>query len=380
MFDQEDQEKAAAILRGVLRETRGLDRRSFLASLAAAAAGSALLTGFHGLLAGSAMAASPVTTMGWGGEWDERIAAAYYTPFTEKSGSPVAVIPYSTPKVVAMHEAGKMEIDFILGAGLDTPLFVNKGIAAPIDWSVVDKSALTPNQLAYGDKAIGGSTLSYVMAYNKERWPGDDHPKSWKDFWDVERFPGPRAFGRYTAYPTIEFALLADGVPMDKLYPLDVDRAFRSLDKIKPHIVSWWESGGQQQQMMEDKEVDLLYVWNGRGLVTIRDNGAPFAFEWNEAAYQGEVEAWMLMAGGPNPVDGMKIMNWLGRAEPQAAFARVMYYGPTNLKAYDLLEPDLAKELPSYPANLAKQFSIDWAWWEKNYDEVQKRFEAWLQS
>ena len=31
--------------------------------------------------------------------------------------------------------------------------------------------------------------------------------------------------------------------------------------------------------MMEDGEVDLLYVWNGRGTVTIKDNGAPFAFD-----------------------------------------------------------------------------------------------------
>lgn len=380
MFDEKEQNRAAGILRKVLEETRGMNRRAFLSNLGKAAASSALLTTFHGMLSGHAAAAEPVTTMGWGGEWDERIAEAYYKPYTEKSGSEVKIIPYSTPKVLAMHEAGKMEIDFILGAGLDTPMFIEKGVVEPIDWSVVDKSALTPNQLAYGDNAIGGSTLSYVMAYSKKRWPGDDHPKTWADFWDVERFPGPRAFGRYTAYPTIEFALLADGVPMDQLYPLDVDRAFKSLDKIKPHIVTWWESGGQQQQMMEDGEVDLLYVWNGRGTVTIKDNGAPFAFEWNQAAYQGEVEAWLAMKGGPNPKGAMEIMNWLGRPEPQAAFARVMYYGPTNLKAYDLIDPELAAMLPSYPENLKKQFAIDWSWWAKNFDATQKRFEQWLQS
>ncbi len=380
MFGNDEQDKAARILRSVLAGTRGLSRRDFLSSLGRAAAGSALLGTFHGMLTGQAAAAEAVTTMGWGGEWDERIAEAYYTPYTEKSGAAVKVIPYSTPKVLAMHEAGNMEIDFILGAGLDTPTFVEKGVAQKIDWNVVDKSALTPNQLAYGDYAIGGSTLSYVMVYNKERWPDGNHPKSWADFWDVERFPGPRAFGRYTAYPTLEFALLADGVPMDQLYPLDLDRAFRSLDRIKPHIASWWESGGQQQQMMEDREVDLLYVWNGRGLVTMRDNGAPFAFEWNQAAYQGEVEAWLAMKGGPNPTGAMQIMNWLGRPEPQAAFARVMYYGPTNLKAYDLIDKELAELLPSYPANLKKQFAIDWSWWAKNYETAQKRFEEWLQS
>ena len=53
------------------------------------------------------------------------------------------------------------------------------------------------------------------------------------DYWDAKKFPGPR--GMYNA-PTyiLEFALIADGVPKDKLYPLDVPRAFKSLDRIKP--------------------------------------------------------------------------------------------------------------------------------------------------
>ncbi|MFO1061938.1 MAG: ABC transporter substrate-binding protein [Dongiaceae bacterium] len=381
MFDRKEQDRASAELRQILEETKGLGRREFLARLTQAAAGSALLSVLVGLAGQrSAQAADPVTTMGWGGEWDDRIKQSYYQPFTDRSGVPVKIIPYDTAKVIAMHEAGNMAIDFIGGAGLDTPMFIKKGVVDPVDWSIVDKSALTPNQMHYGDYAISSNTLSYVMVYNKEKWPGDDHPKDWRDFWNVEKYPGPRAFGKYTAYPTIEFALLADGVPMDKLYPLDLDRAFKSLDKIKPHVVTWWESGGQQQQMMEDKEVDLLYVWNGRGLVTIRDRGAPYQFVWNEAAYQGEVEAWLCMKGRPNKKGGMEIMNWLGRAEPQAAFARLMYYGPTNEKAFELIAPDLAKLLPSYPENVKVQFHIDWSWWEQNYDATQKRFAEWLQS
>ena len=39
---------------------------------------------------------------------------------------------------------------------------------------------------------------------------------------------------------TIPAALVADGVPKDKLYPLDLDRAFKKLDEIKPHIKVWW--------------------------------------------------------------------------------------------------------------------------------------------
>ena len=50
-------------------------------------------------------------------------------------------------------------------------------------------------------------------------------------------------------------ALLADGVPADKLYPIDMDRAFHKLDEIKPHITVWWTTGAQPAQLLLDKEV-----------------------------------------------------------------------------------------------------------------------------
>ena len=146
MFDEKEQNRAAEPEGS--GETRGMNRRAFLSNLGKAAAGSALLTTFHGMLSVTPPpGACHHDGVGW--RVDERIAEAYYKPYTEKSGSEVKIIPYSTPKVLAMHEAGKMEIDFILGAGLDTLMFIEKGVVEPIDWSVVDKSALT-NQLAYG--------------------------------------------------------------------------------------------------------------------------------------------------------------------------------------------------------------------------------------
>ena len=43
--------------------------------------------------------------------------------------------------------------------------------------------------------------------------------------------------------PELEFALMAAGVPPDKIYPIDIDRAFESYDKIKASVVKWWETG-----------------------------------------------------------------------------------------------------------------------------------------
>ncbi len=48
---------------------------------------------------------------------------------------------------------------------------------------------------------------------------------------------------------------MADGVAPEKLYPLDLDRVFRSLDKIKPSIVKFWDTGAEPVQMLIDGNV-----------------------------------------------------------------------------------------------------------------------------
>ena len=68
----------------------------------------------------------------------------------------------------------------------------------------------------------------------------------------MEKFPGNR--GAYSDVARMApFALLADGVPKDKLYPLDVDRAFKKLDELKPHVKVWWKRGSQSVQLMRDE-------------------------------------------------------------------------------------------------------------------------------
>lgn len=71
----------------------------------------------------------------------------------------------------------------------------------------------------------------------------------------------------------LEAALLADGVPMDELYPLDLDRAFAKLDTIKDDIV-WWTKGAEPSQMLSTGEADYALAWSGR-IATAKDEGSP---------------------------------------------------------------------------------------------------------
>jgi putative spermidine/putrescine transport system substrate-binding protein len=372
-----DVDEACRRLRDVLIETRGLDRRGFLRALSRAAAGSALLSPLGALAARAAE--QPVTYFTYGGAWKQAIAQAFFDPFTQKTGIPVQYQePYTFAKLRAMHEAKAQQIDIVGLNGMDIYIAGRLKMITPIDWSVVDKSALDPQQLHHPD-SIGSASQSMNICYSKKKWSGNDGPNSWADFWNVEKFPGRRALRRDALW-TMEAAAKADGVKDDAFYPLDVDRVFRSLDRIKPHIKTWWSDNSLSQQLMEQDEVDLIYMTNGRATQSILDHKAPFEMIWNEAIYSGYVEGWIVPVGCPNPKGGMKALDFVGRPEYQATFARLLYYAPQHPKAIDLLPPTLAKLMPSYPDNEKLAHVIDYRWWADNNARVQRRFEQWLQS
>jgi putative spermidine/putrescine transport system substrate-binding protein len=375
MTDQIDE--ACARLRDLLLETKGLGRREFLNALGKVAAGSALLAPF-GILTAHADE-KPVTYFSYGGAWKKAIMAAYSEPFTKKTGIPVQYQePYNFGKLRAMHEAHAQQIDCCSVSGMEVILAQRMKMMTPLDWNLIDKSAIDPSQLHHTN-AIGGTSQSMNVAYSLKKWPGDNHPNSWADFWNVEKFPGRRALRRDPVW-TIEAAVKADGVSDKDFYPIDVDRAFRSLDRIKPHIKTWWSDNSLSQQLMEQDEVDLIHMTNGRATQSILDHKAHFKMVWNEAVYAGHAEGWIVPAGCPNPTGGMKYLNFVGRAEYQAVFARALYYAPQNPKAIPLLDEKLAKLMPSYPDNEKLAHIVNYEWWADNQARVQRRFEQWLQS
>jgi putative spermidine/putrescine transport system substrate-binding protein len=373
-------DEACGQLRSVLQETRGLARRDFLKALGRTATGSTLLATLTGIGAGPSNAAErPITAFVFGGAWKKAMVAAFGDPFTQKTGIPITYQePYSWAKVRAMHEANAQQIDVLSGGGAEIVLASRQNMITPIDWSIVDRSELSERQLRRPN-VIGGYTLSMVVCYSKKKWPGDHHPKSWADFWDVAKFPGRRAVRRTPPVWTVDAALKADGVKDSEFYPINLDRAFRSLDRIKPHVKAWWSDNAQAQQLMEQEEVDLITMMNGRATESI-NNGAPFEIVWNEGISEGDSNGWLAPIGCPNRIGAMKFLDFVGRPEPQAAFARLLFYAPLNPRAYDLLEPSIARQLPTYPDNERVAHVMDSEWWADNLSQVQRRFERWLQS
>jgi putative spermidine/putrescine transport system substrate-binding protein len=237
-----------------------------------------------------------------------------------------------------------------------------RALAAPI----------TRNGRVIGAVALSGPTFRMPMVFKT------DKPNSWADFWDVKRFPGPRALGAPLgagAYGTLEAALLADGVALDKLYPLDVDRAFRKLDQIKPHIVKWYTTAVQPQQLLVDKEVVMTAAFSARTYI-LKEKGAPVDFVWNQAMAFPMYLA--VPKGARNKDNAYKLISYMLQADNQGRYGNIYYYGVANRKAYEKIPPSRGKLLTTFPENLPLQFVQDADWWGQNAAAINDRWHRWV--
>src|SRR5262249_41801770 len=155
-------------------------------------------------------------------------------------------------------------------------------------------------------------------------------PASWAEFWDTAKFPGPRSLQKYAAR-VLPIALLADGVPIDKLYPIDAERAFKSLERVKPSIRGWWTQGPQSQQLLRDGEVHAIGIWNGR-IQELMEQGAPCDLVWN----QQEIDRayWVVAKGTPRAEIARRYINVAVSPEALAGFCQDANYGPLNPAAF----------------------------------------------
>lgn len=186
---------------------------------------------------GPAFAAGQITFVSQGGSYQETQTKAILDPAAKLLAITVNQdsIPDAWPVIKAQGATGKPIWDVV-----DTPTSNclrggREGLLEKLDFSKLPNAAAIPEQYRT-PYSVAYEFYSTVIGYNKKTLK--KVPQSWADFWNVKVFPGTRAL-RNDPQTVLEAALLAGGVPRDKLYPLDVDRAFKKLQQIKPDITVW---------------------------------------------------------------------------------------------------------------------------------------------
>ena len=307
----------------------------------------------------------------YGGVTTEVSRRSFYQPFQAATG--VKVTEATTTgfaQLKAMVLAGNVQWDIVSTEEQNMYIGGATGLLEPIDYSVVKTDGLLAG--AAQPHGVIKSYYSGNLAYNTAKFSSP--PRSWADFWDVERFPGSRGM-RNSPQENIEFALLADGVAPDKLYPLDLPRAFRKLTQIKPHVKVWWTSGAQSIQIIVDGTVVMTPTWNGR-VEGARRNGVPVELVWNQALLIGA--PYVIPKGARNRATAMRFIQFALQPERMADFAKDFYSGPAVPAALALIAPEVQRRLPTHPENLRQMAHFDGKWYAEKGDALNRQWESWL--
>ena len=308
----------------------------------------------------------------YGGVWETSWKKAFFDPFTAQTKIQVKTVPgVSFAKLKAQVQTRNFDWDVVNLGDVEYAQAVIEGLLEKVD-RVAAKADELPPQIVreYG---ITSYSLGTNIVYRKDKFPNGG-PQSWADFWDAKRFPGPRCmYDR--SYTCLAFALLADGVPADKLYPMDLDRAFRKLSELKPHIKVWWREGSQSQQLIRDGEVDMIAMWSARAIDLIEDK-VPVELVWNQAEiYHSNL---LVPRGDPNAKAAWEFCNFVAQAKPQAEFAMMLPYGPANPGARELMTEARLRQTPAWPDHIKMSFQHDAAWLAPRLAQIRERWTQWL--
>lgn len=316
-----------------------------------------------------------VVVASWGGTFQAAQRQAYFQPFQELSG--IKVIEAEGPSIAqvqAMVDTGNIEWDVVeVGRG-DVINLERKGdYWEPIDYSLFDVEHI-PEERRY-KFSVDMLPYAQINGYRTDVFP--EGPTDWADFWNTEKFPGPRTMisGSGGLNPYLEAALMADGVAMTDLYPIDIDRAYNSLDKVRDSVVRWWDAGAIPAQMLSDKEAVMAVIWNGR-MQALLDEGVPVKPVWNQGGLYTDV--WAIPRGAPNAANAQKFAAFITMALPQARLSKLIPYGSVNTDSAQYMTEAEMENFISGPAISSQMFTVDPQWWADNLDAVLERWNEWI--
>jgi putative spermidine/putrescine transport system substrate-binding protein len=327
--------------------------------------------------AGSAHARD-LTVVSWGGNYQDAQREIYFKPFTKETGTPLLEESWDGGYgvIAAKMETRPADWDVVQVETEELELGCADGMYEPVDWSALggeDKFL----DAAVSECGVGAIVWTTGLSYDADRL--ETAPTSWNDFWDTDAFPGKRGLRRGPKY-ALEFALMADGVPVEEVYdvlatPEGVDRAFAKLDEIKDDIV-WWEAGAQPIQLLASGEVVMTTAYNGRLAGINKDEGKNFQIVWPGSIYA--IDSWVVLKDSPNKEAAFDFIRFASQAENQSKLPGYIAYGLTNKEAGDMLAPEVAAQLPTAPDNLEGAIALDGDFWVDNIEALNERFNAWL--
>jgi putative spermidine/putrescine transport system substrate-binding protein len=336
-----------------------INRRTFLQAMGLmAAVPLALRSGI------SWSADKPLVVVNWGGDALNAFRSAWTDNFTKMTGIQVRIDGAGPTEgaVRSQLASGKPSWDVVDVESYSALVLGREKILQPLDYNVIKRDQVAPALAS--DHGIASYQFSYVMAWDSEKF-GEHGPKTWADFWNVEKFPGKRTMYKWMN-GMLEAALLADGVPADQLYPLDVPRALKKIDEIKPHVLSFWSSGAESQQLMIEGEASIGAIWHTRAKLLAEDSENRVRWSYDNGFINSS--SWAVLQGNPGgSAPAMQFIQQALQPEGQLKLFELLGNGPSNSATEKLMNAEQLAANCASPENLKKQIALNAQWYADNY-------------
>ncbi|WP_447792019.1 polyamine ABC transporter substrate-binding protein [Pseudomonas farris] len=328
-----------------------------------------------GMFTAHAMAADALTVVSFGGANKVAQAKAFYEPWERQSSGKVIAGEYNgeMARLKVMVDTHSVDWDVVevelpeLARGCDEGLFESLPPELFGSSSQYVSGAIQPC-------GVGFFIWSTVLAYNADKLAVA--PTGWADFWDLKKYPGKRGL-RKTAKFTLEFALMADGVPPSEVYQVlatktGQDRAFAKLDQIRPSI-QWWEAGAQPAQYLMSGDVVMSAAYNGR--ISAAQKESNLKVVWAGGIY--DFDAWAIPKGSKHVEAAKQFITFTLEPQQQQRFAQSIAYGPANLGAISLLDKSVLEGLPTAEEHIGQQVQNSTPFWADYGESLEQRFNTW---
>jgi putative spermidine/putrescine transport system substrate-binding protein len=352
--------------------TGRMDRREFISRCSIAAA---TLPIQSRMLINEAFAESKtVTYASLGGSYNDMLSQAFMKGFEANTGIKVDMGANASLALTKLQaETSPAQWDIIEITGSEYEIAVRQNLLLPYDYSVIDTSHVPSEyKRPYGIKFV---LFAFVMAWDQRKIPDDKAPKTWADFWDTSKYPGKRSISANIQDGSVlEAAVLADGGKIEALYPLDVDRAFKSLDRLGKNNIIWHTTNAEPIQQLTSGEVALATSFNNR-VVAAKRSGGQIGTTSNYSAVNGDYLA--VVKTSKNAQNAFKLVSYMvSDTNADVEFTKLTSLTISNTDALKQLPKDLADTLPTNP-DLKGVFIKDDAWWADNLENTFVRFKQW---
>lgn len=306
----------------------------------------------------------------YGGRSNETNATVFHDPFFEEFGVEVTSTTRADAAAFEMLGGGEGDYDVIM-SGAEEALRYKDALATLPPRDIEDD--VIPEEIR--DYMFGSFIFASAQGYLTETFP-DGGPESWADFYDFDKYPGLRAVpGVAASFDFMfEYALLADGVAPEDLWPIDVDRALAKMDELKGHVVFYTEYP-QVQQLLVSKSAAIA-VTTHSAFKAISDAGAPTTTVWNEALSSSI--GYVIPQTAPHLDNALALAAFYANPEKQAEFAMTTGNGPSTQEAFDYIPADMQGIFPNSSANLPLVIQVDSAAREAQYEELSAAYGTWL--